>query len=59
MKTGFYERKVSHLNKSVLPARRMVLHLRKESNSYSEGGFFIPIRKVNHSSKLNPFETER
>ena len=45
-----YERKVSHLNKRVLPAGRMVLHLRKKIVSYPEGGFFIPIRKVNHSS---------
>ena len=45
-----YERKVSHLNKRVLPARRMVLHLKKESISYPEGGFFIPIRKVIQSS---------
>ena len=45
-----YERKVSHLNKRVLPAGRMVLHWRKKIVSYPEGGFFIPIRKVNHSS---------
>ena len=45
-----YKRKVSHLNKRVLPARRMVLHLKKESISYPEGCFFIPIRKVIQSS---------
>ena len=62
-----YKRKVSHLNKRVLRARRMVLHLRKESVSYPEGGFFIPIRKVNHSSassihliqRGNSFESKR
>ena len=61
------ERKVSHLNKRVLPARRMVLHLRKESISYPEGGFFIPIRKVNQSilssirlrQRGNSFESKR
>ena len=62
-----YERKVSHLNKRVLPAGRMVLHLRKKIVSYPEGGFFIPIRKVNHSSassihlrqRGNSFESKR
>ena len=62
-----YKRKVSHLNKRVLRARRMALHLRKESVSYPEGGFFIPIRKVNHSSassihlrqRGNSFESKR
>ena len=62
-----YKRKVSHLNKRVLPARRMVLHLKKESISYPEGGFFIPIRKVIQSSiswihlrqRGNSFESKR
>ena len=62
-----YERKVSHLNKRVLPAGRMVLHWRKKIVSYPEGGFFIPIRKVNHSSassihlrqRGNSFESKR
>ena len=62
-----YERKVSHLNKRVLRARRMALHLRKESVSYPEGGFLIPMRKVNHSSvssihlrqRGNSFESKR
>ena len=62
-----YKRKVSHLNKRVLRARRMVLHLRKKRVSYPERGFFIPIRKVNHSSassihlrqRGNSFESKR
>ena len=62
-----YERKVSHLNKRVLPAGRMVLHLKKEVISYPEGGFFIPIRKVIQSSiswihlrqRGNSFERKR